>query len=91
MSLYIISYDLHFRRDYTRLYEYLLGWNAKRLLESVWLANVDGSASAVRDTLLQHMDGDDSVAVIELNAGSDWSCMRAKPEGVEWLRQFVRR
>jgi hypothetical protein len=86
MPYYMISYDLHKVRDYKRLYECLAEWKAAKLLESVWLAELRGPASAVRDILTARVDNDDSVAVLELRPNFDWATARVFVTGNNWLR-----
>lgn len=89
MALYLISYDLHRARDYRALHAALEYWNAKRLLESLWVAELLGPADVVRDILLRDMDGDDSLVVIEVERTAEWAVMRASADGIEWLKAKV--
>ena len=47
-------------------------------------------AAVVRDALQRLLDADDSVIVIELKRGSDWSGYRAQLGGTDWLSQNIR-
>lgn len=86
MAKYLITYDYRNTRNYTPLYNLLAQWGAARLLESVWLANLNGTAAAVRDALTSVADSDDVFAVIELKNGSDWATTSGvQKNGVEWL------
>lgn len=89
MARYLISYDLHRSRDYAPLHAQLRSWGGVPLLESVWLAELLGPAEVVRNILLERMDGDDGIAVIEIEATAEWATMRAKPAGTEWLERKV--
>ena len=89
MAQFLISYDLHKRRDYPPLWNTLLQWDAVKILESVWLANLVGPAPAIRDILLHHVDNDDSIAVIELKPGSDWAIIRCPSKGSAWLSNNI--
>ncbi len=86
---YLITYDLHNRRDYRALYALMAQWRAVRLTESLWLANLQGPAAAVRNVVLSRLDSDDTVAVVQLKPGSDWATMRAKPAANNWLSSYV--
>lgn len=86
MGLYLISYDLHNRRDYRDLYALLEGWRAVRLHESLWFAELVGPAETINGFVLNTLDYDDSSAVIEIKAGAQWAVMRGQPAGVTWLR-----
>jgi hypothetical protein len=89
MAHFMISYDLHNRRNYQPLYDALTNWGAVRLLESLWLLSHNSSAIGIRDAVLKLVDGDDSIAVIELKPGSGWCTIRGKPAGVEWLKRNI--
>ncbi len=77
MALYLISYDLRKMRKYEPLYRLLNGWKAKRLLESLWLAELPGGAEAIRDIVMKTVDSDDGIAVIQLNGRFDWATAQA--------------
>lgn len=89
MALYMISYDLHNRRVYTKLYELLTAWKAQRLLDSLWLAELRGPAGALRQMLIDTLDSDNAVAVIELKIGSQWATTRGQQAGVDWLKLHI--
>ena len=91
MPLYVISYDFHKERNYTRLYKLLSEWRAVPLLESLWFANLNGTAAGVRDALTKVGDSDDTFAVIELKNGSDWATLKsADPRGIRWLQANIK-
>ena len=89
MALFAVSYDLHNQRTYPPVWQKLEGWNAVRLLESLWLVTLNATAAQVRDALTTATDKDDSIAVIELEAESDWACLRARDTGVAWLKKHM--
>ena len=89
LNQYLITYDLHNRRDYQSLYRLLASWQAVRLTESLWMANLRGSAEVVRDIVLAQLDHDDTVAVVQLQQGSDWATVRVKPAACAWLSANV--
>lgn len=91
MAHFLISYDLHKVRNYEPLWAALGSWGAVRLLESVWLVSINSGAGDIRDALLRAVDNDDSIAVIELKPGSEWSTHRAKPAGTDWLTLNIKR
>ena len=45
MALWMISYDEHPSRNYDECYKLMAEWKAKRLLESLWLAELTGQSS----------------------------------------------
>jgi hypothetical protein len=71
-------------------YGSLQSWGAVRLLESVWVVSVNGGAGAVREELRGVIDSDDSVVVVELKFGSEWSAIRARIAGTDWLTANIR-
>lgn len=85
MALYLISYDLHRVRNYDRFYDLMDRWAGERLLDSVWLAELRGPAAAVLDLVAGTFDGDDGIAVIELEPTAEWATLRAQDRGVDWL------
>ena len=89
MAHFAVSYDLHNQRTYPPVWRLLESWGAVRLLESYWVLTIESTAPALRDALQRVIDNDDSVAVIELKTGSGWACVRAKSDGVEWLRKNI--
>ena len=86
MGLYLISYDLKKVKNYPELYKCLNSWNAERLLESLWLANLKGPTEAIRNILIGHIDNDDELVIIELPPGIDWTTLRARTPGVALLQ-----
>ena len=62
-----------------------------RLLESLWLVTSNHGPGALRDALQTAADTDDSIAVIELKTGSEWSTRLGRPAGVDWLTRNIRR
>lgn len=86
----MISYDYRKEKNYQPLYKLLIAWQAKRLLESLWLVELNTDTGSVRDYLMQVMDRDDGAAVIELKKGSDWSTVRAQKAGTDWLGAKVK-
>lgn len=87
MTLFVLTYDERIStHDYTPLYDLLNSWGAAHLQNSVWLANLNGKAAAVRDAMRIHMHPNDTIAVIELAAVPDWATIGTRPEGLTWLK-----
>lgn len=92
MAKFLISYDYHRQRDYSGIHDLLENkWKAARLLESLWLASVNGTADQVLDAVVRQGDEDDSFAVIELKPGSDWQTRFAEQPGYDWLNKHILR
>jgi hypothetical protein len=89
MNHFAISYDIHDSRHAPHVRAKLEGMGAVRLLESLWVVTSTKSAPQIRDELQKMVDIDDGLAVIELKAGSYWSCLRAKHAGVTWLKRNI--
>lgn len=89
MAKFLISYDLHNSRNYTPLWARLGEWRAVRALESLWLADLNGTASAVRDNLQSLVDGDDSIFVVELHANGSWATLRVPDTAVQWMKGHI--
>jgi hypothetical protein len=89
MAHYAISFEVRDSRHSPHIRAKLEGMGAARLLESLWVLTSPKSAPQIRDELQKMIDLDDAVAVIELKAGSYWSCLRAKHAGVMWLKRCI--
>lgn len=90
MALFLITYDLRKPgRNYDDLYKLLDDtWHAKRLVESVWLAELVGPAPTVRDLIKGQIDANDRIAVIEVTSEADWATLHGMPDGVLLLKKY---
>lgn len=88
MALFLISYDLRKIRRYEPLYKLMAEWRGKRLLESLWLAELKGPASTIRDIVISRVDNDDGIAVIELRGQFDWASVKAYFAGNALLKKY---
>jgi len=86
---YLITYDLHKRRNYAPLYTLMASWNAVRLTESLWLANLIGPAETVRNIVAGTLDNDDTVAVLEVKQGTDWATLRVSAAANAFLSAYI--
>ena len=87
MALYVLTYDVRMKNhDYTRLYEVLRSWGAAHQQDSVWLADLNGSAATIRDTMKSHMHPDDTACAIQVSSIPDWATSYARQEGTDWLK-----
>jgi len=86
---YLITYDLHKRRDYAALYRLMASWRATRLTESLWLASLVGPAATIRNIVAANLDHDDTVAVLEVKHGSDWATLRVSPAANAALSTYI--
>ena len=90
MRPFIITYDNKPPRNYAPLYVLMASWNAKRLADSVWLANLTGDVRTIRNIIQSKLQWDDVVAVIELQAGSDWATSNVDATANGWLSANIR-
>lgn len=88
MTAYLITYDNHPPRDYHGVYELMDAWDAVRLAESVWLADLQASAVPVREAVKAALQPGDTVAVLELAPGADWA-IYASAASAAWLKAHV--
>jgi len=89
VAKFVITYDLRKVRDYDKVYELLGKWKAVRILESVWLAGIEGTASQVVDALRKQADFDDGLAVIQLKNPGDWATVGVGDASLKWLRANI--
>jgi len=89
MPSYLVTYDLHKVRNYDGLYRLMASWSAVRLTESLWLAKLNGPADVIRNIVMAQVDGDDTVAVIELKLSADWATIRVSAAANAWLSDNV--
>lgn len=89
MANFLITYDLRKKRDYEAIYKKMNAWKAVQLLESVWLARLNGTAGQVAEALRKVADFDDGIAVVEIAKGADWAVVEPIEGGHRWLLQHV--
>lgn len=91
MSLFVITYDVRTRpgHDYQPLYDQLANWDAAHLQNSVWLADLNGTAIQVRESLKPYMHQDDTLCVLQLFKNSGWATLNARKTGTDWLKDHM--
>jgi hypothetical protein len=90
MALYLITYDLRAPgRNYQKLYDQLHTWKAAKAAESVWLAELIGPASIIRDLLQVHVDGNDRLFVIQQFSNTEWAGRNVLADGLAWLKRHI--
>lgn len=83
MAVYLVTYDLNSPgQNYERLYEAIKQYQYCKGLESVWFISSNSSASAIRDYLRQHIDGNDKLFVSSLGGWASWNVNCA-----DWIKQ----
>ena len=89
MACFIVGYDLHHDRDYKPIWDQLTGWGATRLVEALWVVRVNLDAGQIRQVLYDATGHRDSVAVVELKPGSNWSTIGVPDAGNNWLKANI--
>jgi hypothetical protein len=87
MTLFVLTYDVRTtNHQYQPLYDQLNAWSAAHLQDSVWLADLNGTAEAIRNAMMGHMHPKDTVCVIQLpQPAFDWATSCARETGTDWL------
>ena len=91
MANFLISYDQHRDRDYTPIWDQLHQWGAVRLLESLWVVSLNSDTANIRGALRAVTQNRDSLVVIQLQPGSEWSAYAVQTRGVQWMEQNIQR
>lgn len=84
MAIFTISYDLIKRKDYKTLWDALNEQKAHRILESVWLLNVNNTTEEVLGWLKNYVDADDRLFVCKTSI-KDIDFRNAKSGTNDWL------
>ncbi len=85
MNCYIITYDLKKVREYTSLYNAIKSYSIwAHINDSTWAIVTDQKASRIRDFLVEHMDGDDSLFVVKSGLEAAWRNVECSNE---WLKK----
>lgn len=85
MATFIVSYDAHKVRDYSRFYKAAEEKKGVALLDSMWAFEFNNTCSEVRDWAHGLFDEDDSIVVIQLKPTVTWSTWAAK-KAAAWLK-----
>ncbi len=83
MALFVINYDLRNKRDYQPLYDEMVRLDAFKTLESVYLVELEHTASEVRDHFKEFIDDDDGLLVIEFQKRP--AAFKCKPGTKKWI------
>lgn len=83
MAQVLISYDLHRpTKDYPKVWAYLEGIGARRVLESVWIAKTDLTCVAICEALNKITDSDDRLFVCRFDL---WAAVKVLNDVPDWL------
>ena len=90
MAYFVLTYDVRAKNhDYKPLYDLMNTWRAAHLQDSIWLAELNGTAKSIRETMRAHMHSDDTVCVIQVFHNSGWATWNARKTGVDWLSSHM--
>ena len=87
MAVYLISYDLNRRKDYTRLTNRIKQYKAHaQVLYSQWLIQSDQTAKQIGDDLVNYIDNDDAILVSEMIKTTVWRNLMITDETMQkWI------
>lgn len=88
MATFLVSYDAHKVRDYSRFYEAAKNNDGVALLDSMFGFEFDSTVAEVRDWAKSLFDADDSVVVIQLEPRVSWATSKAA-KAAEWCKQHI--
>ena len=74
---HVVSYDLRWDKDYTRLEKQLKVLGGVRMLESVWFVDTEKGWNPFLKELEKHVDEDDGLIVATLKGTGTWAQVRA--------------
>ena len=88
MSVYLITYELHYDKDYQKINEAIesLG-GCIRCLRSIWLVHTGLSITEVREILKESIDDDDSVLI--LKPSHEWESLNMPLDCKSWLKHHL--
>lgn len=72
MKIFVVSYDLRYKRDYDSICNRLNDLGAIRVLESLWTLKLDDEYTCedIRDDLRRYMDNDDGIYVAHISSSA---------------------
>ena len=88
MATFVVSYDAHKVRDYTRFYKAAKEKSGVPLLDSMWAFEFSNAVAEVRDWAKALFDDDDSIVVIQLTPKLSWATRKADV-AAEWFKANI--
>jgi len=91
MNHYLLSYDLHNKRNYERIQqgiEHLTTYGDVKPLESLFIVQTHLKAEEIRNILSDYTDKDDSIFVIKTDI-SDWASKNISLNVGDILRSWL--
>ena len=88
MSVYLITYELHFDKDYQKIHDAIesLG-GCIHCLRSIWLVNTSFSISEIHEILKDKIDSDDSLLI--LKPSREWDGFNLPIACKTWLKHHL--
>jgi hypothetical protein len=89
VAYYIVSYDLHGKRDYKRAHQGIVDVSNNiwaKPLESFYIIHSNKDAEYIRDFLVNYVDNDDSIVVIITDL-KDWAVRNINVNALNWIRE----
>ncbi len=87
MAFYMVSYDLHKDRDYSRIHKGITDLSANwcKPLASLYVLESNKTTLQTRDFLINYLDSDDSLLVMEVKPPLNWAARNLSSDVVQWL------
>jgi hypothetical protein len=85
MAFYLIGFEIRKAREYKSLGDHLALWNAVPIHRTAWLVEHPGTAVNVRKDLQSLVDNLDTIYVVQLKPGIEWSGWVVPKPASEWL------
>jgi len=88
MSVYLITYELHYDKDYQKIHEAIesLG-GCIHCLRSVWFVSTGHSIAEVREILKESIDDDDSLLI--LKPSREWESLNLPMACKAWIKRHL--
>lgn len=87
MPYYVVSYDLHGKRDYARAHQGIVNVSNNiwcKPLESFYIIFSNKIAAEVRDYLSNYVDNNDSIMVVITDL-KDWAGRNISKAALDWV------
>ena len=87
MAFYVVSYDLHKIRDYSKIHKGIISLSSNwcKPLATLYVLESNKPTLQVRDFLTNYLDGDDSLFVVEVKPPFNWAAKNLDKDVIKWL------
>lgn len=87
MPIWMVSYECRTPgRNYTAFDRALRSVPFARILDNVWLIEIEGPAKRIRDILRTNLDANDRIMVVEFRRSADWALGNVKLSASDWVK-----